>query len=382
MQLTDLEIAAGTIWGGTRVRLPRTSLSAREALESVMLDAMQDRRCVVSFSGGRDSSAVLAVATHVARREGLPDPVPLTKRYPGVAEADETEWQELVIGHLGLDDWEIVDFTDELDLLGDVATGVLRRHGLLWPPNAYLHQPLFERCRGSVLMTGYDGDRLFDGWRYRSVVPTIGRRRPARRDLRALASRFAPTAGLVRRTTRRTETNLWLTDAALHAAGREEVSDRREPLDWSRRLSWLAGRRQMAVVKESLSLIGGEVDVRVVHPLVEPLTLAGLARTGRHRGWANRTAALRELLADLLPDALLSRRTKAAFGDVIVRDRTRRFARGWSGRGVALVNPEALRGEWLSPSPVFASMTALHAAWLQEFEEPGQTRTTHGLPHG
>jgi len=364
--LTDLEIASGTIMGGHIATLPRTSMGARESLEAVILEAMRDRRCVVSFSGGRDSSTVLALATHVARREGLPDPVPLTKRYPGVKEADETEWQELVIGHLGLADWEVVEFTDELDLVGDVATGVLRRHGLLWPPNAYLHQPLFERCRGSVLMTGYDGDRLFDSWRYRAVVPSLGRRRPARKDVRILASRFLPTAVAVHRTAKRTQDNLWLTDEALRDSAIAAVSDRREPLNWTRRMGWLAGRRQTRTVKHSLTVLGGAVDVRVLHPLVEPLALAGLACTGGHRGWPDRTTALRQLVGDLLPDALLARRTKAVFGGAILGEATHDFADAWSGTGVRLVDPEALRAEWLSPSPVFAALTALHAAWLAD----------------
>ncbi|MCA1711240.1 MAG: hypothetical protein LC789_06190 [Actinobacteria bacterium] len=366
MQLTDLEIASGTVVGGSVAQLPETRLDARAALEQVLLTAMSERRAVVSFSGGRDSSTVLALATHVARREGLPDPVPLTKRYPGVPEADEQEWQELVIGHLQLRDWEIVEFTDELDLVGDVATTGLRRHGLLWPPNAYLHVPLFERCRGSVLMTGYDGDRLFDGWRYRGVVPHLGRRRPTAKDARALASRFAPTGLVVRRTARRDESNVWLTDEALQQATHDAVSDRREPLDWRRRLGWLAGRRQVTAVTGSLAALAGDCEVQVLHPLMDPLTLAGLARTAGRRGWPHRTTALRELFDDLLPDSILSRRTKAVFGGAIVGEATRSFAEAWSGLGVPMADPAALRAEWLSPSPVFTSMTALHAAWLAD----------------
>ena len=54
-----------------------------------MLRALRRPPCLVSFSGGLDSSALLAVATAVARREGLDDPVPATLVVPGSPESDE-----------------------------------------------------------------------------------------------------------------------------------------------------------------------------------------------------------------------------------------------------------------------------------------------------
>lgn len=366
MLLTDLDVATGKVLGGGRVRLPTADLEARPALEQTILAAMLQRRPVVSFSGGRDSSLVLALATHVARREGLPDPVPMTKRYPGVAEADEREWQELVVRHLGLTDWEVVEIRGELDLLGEVATATLRRHGVLWPPNAYLHVPLFERCRGSVLMTGYDGDRLLDDWRYRAVIPSLGKRRPTGSDLRHLSPRFAPSPLIRTRAARRHEMNWWLTDDGLDLAARAEVSERREPLSWRRRLEWFAGRRQTAATIDALVVLSADFDVRTLHPLIEPPVLAGFARTGGHRGWRNRTEALQALATDLLPEVLLTRRTKAIFDQALIGEPTRRFARDWSGRPIRFAESEALRQEWLSPSPVFQSITALHTAWITD----------------
>jgi asparagine synthase (glutamine-hydrolysing) len=120
------------------------------------------------------------------------------------------------------------------------------------------------------------------------------------------------------------------------------------------------------VVRESFATLGEAFDVRVLHPLLEPLVLAGLSNTGGRRGWPDRTSALRQLVGDLLPEAVVARRSKAAFTEALVGERMRTFARQWSGDGVALVDPEALRHEWLSPSPVFQSMTALHAAWIHD----------------
>ncbi len=80
--LTQLEIASGLVLGTTPpTPLPSAAVGARQALELAVRPALERAPCLVSFSGGRDSSAVLAVATRVARRHGLPPPVPATNRF-------------------------------------------------------------------------------------------------------------------------------------------------------------------------------------------------------------------------------------------------------------------------------------------------------------
>src|SRR5262249_43004262 len=127
--LSPLEVAAG-------FPLPRnadalgpvpTKLEPRAALAQSMVEPLSRPPCVVSFSGGRDSSLILALATDVARREGLPPPVPLTVRPRGDADAEEHEWQERVVRHLGLDDWERVAIGEELDCIGPEARKILLR---------------------------------------------------------------------------------------------------------------------------------------------------------------------------------------------------------------------------------------------------------------
>src|SRR5699024_7618158 len=116
--------------------------------------------CGIAFSGGRDSSAVLAVATHVARRDGLPEPVPITRVFADVPESEEGEWQELVIRHLGLTEWQRLHLTDELDLLGPLARPNLERYGVVWPPTVHGDIPLMEVVRGGALLDGEGGDEV------------------------------------------------------------------------------------------------------------------------------------------------------------------------------------------------------------------------------
>ncbi|HET8757872.1 MAG TPA: asparagine synthase-related protein, partial [Solirubrobacteraceae bacterium] len=193
--LTPLELALGVVIG-TDPPAERTPAAPRDplsALEAAVLPALRRPPCLVSFSGGRDSSAVLAVAARVARREGLADPVPVTIRALGAPAADEARWQELVVAHLGLDDWSRLTFADELDVVGPVAAGVLRRHGLLWPFNAHFHVPMLDAARGGALLTGIGGDELFGAATSPRAAAVLGARvRPVARDVRRVALYLAP----------------------------------------------------------------------------------------------------------------------------------------------------------------------------------------------
>ena len=160
--MRPLEIAACVVTGHDGTLAPSASgeRDPRRALELVVLEALQRPPCGVAFSGGRDSSAVLAVAVHVARREGLAEPIPITKVFPDVPTTEEQSWQERVIDHLGLDDWQRVVIHDELDLLGPLATANLVDHGVVWPPTIHGDRPVVDRVRGGSLIDGEGGDEV------------------------------------------------------------------------------------------------------------------------------------------------------------------------------------------------------------------------------
>src|SRR5262245_27960985 len=137
--VSPLEVAAGIPLPSRAesMALPHTGLAPRAALGLALMPALRRPPCVVSFSGGCDSSLVLAAATETARREGLPLPIPITVRVAGDAESDERWWQELVIRHLALPDWTRVEVGDDLDCIGPLAQSVLLRHGVLSPANVH-----------------------------------------------------------------------------------------------------------------------------------------------------------------------------------------------------------------------------------------------------
>lgn len=377
--LTGVELASGILLGagrGSVARLPaaRSGETPLEALERACLPALERGPCLVSFSGGRDSSVVLAAAVHAARREGLPLPVPATNRFPRAEQADERSWQELVVRHLGLTDWLRTDYTDELDVVGPVATGVLRRHGLLWPFNAHFHAPLLEAARGGSLLTGIGGDEVFGSsrWARATAVLTL-HDVPRPRDAARIALLASPR--YVRRTllARRFPAAFpWLTPDALRELARGWGADAAsEPARLGRRIEWLHGRRWLQFGIGSLELLATDAGATIAHPLLSLEFGAGLAAAAGRHGFDDRSAAMRALFGEILPPELVSRTTKACFDSAFWTDRSRELVQAWDGQGLdpsvvdpSMVDREALRAVWSEPEPDAHTYLLLQAAWL------------------
>jgi asparagine synthetase B (glutamine-hydrolysing) len=372
-RLTPLEVACGAVLDGEQRRPPRPVGSRSEepvaALECALLPALLRPPCLVSFSGGRDSSAVLAAATRLARREGLPMPIPATNRFVDAEKSDETEWQEAVIHWLGLTDWIRLELTDELDVVGPVATGVLERHGLLWPSNAHFHVPLFELAEGGSLLTGVGGDEVLGPSRWARVNDVLyGRARPAPRDVLRVAFALAPPR--IRRVV--VERRLppgwpWLRPHARRAVTRAlAAAQAGEPLRWEKRLHWLRGSRYLEVGLVSLGLLGADSDVEVVHPLLDSEFIKALGRLPRARRFPDRTSAMRLLFKGLLPEQILARPGKAQFNGAFFAGHSRELFARWQGEGVdsELVDLDSLRESWSSEEPDAASGLLLQSVWL------------------
>ncbi|MBJ7328670.1 MAG: hypothetical protein JHC95_02165 [Solirubrobacteraceae bacterium] len=341
------------------------------ALEAALLRLMDRPPVYVAFSGGRDSSVLLAAATRVARREGLPDPVPLTQRFPGVPEADETAWQERVIGHLGLTEWELFESGAELDLVGEVAAGVLRAHGLRYPPASHAHIPMYEHASGGTLVMGDGGDQVFGGWRRVAVGEVLHRRRrPRPRDLAVIANAAAPRPLRVIAETRRSPTPApWLADWVLREWAHHQGEARAaEPATWPAFLRWTRRERPTVLMLETWELLARERGTAHATPFWDPVFLRSLGAWGGRFGRGSRTRLMRGLFADLLPDDVLARASKARFSRAYFDVPTRRFAEAWDGEipGADAVDRDQLRMHWLSGNPWTTSATLLQAAWLQQ----------------
>ena len=284
--LTRLEVAASVVFGrGDEVHVGRTRAeSPAAALEETLLEALSRPPCGVSFSGGRDSSLLLALAAGVARREQLPEPIPITARYPGIDEASEDEWQQQVIKHLQISDWVRLAFDDEGDLVGQFARPLLRR-GIPYPYNLHLHVPLVREVRGGSLVTGVGGDEAF-GPVPRALAVLARRVRPRRGDALRLVGAVAPRR--VKRALLRREPRLefpWLSEEAnreLAAAWIEEQL--RYPFRWDESLrEWRRARYTPACDEEAL---GSRRRRGRQGPT--PIYRRELRRRARAEGWLHR----------------------------------------------------------------------------------------------
>jgi asparagine synthase (glutamine-hydrolysing) len=389
--LSPLELATGLVVGtawpkpatarrfGHAPWLSRTTLGSADAgadvsaraalLAAVRAPLAAGGPCLVSFSGGMDSSLVLAAAARVAREEGLAPPVPITWRIPDAPRAAESGWQDAVVRELGLSDWIRLEATDDLDWVGPVALDVLRRHGVLFPANLHMHDPLLARARGGALLTGVGGDQLFGLWRWATAAAVRSGRVPLRPSSALAVARSRAPETVRRRVAARRSTpdRLWLRPDVAALTARVAAAERAsEPADWTERVAWQVSRRHLALGLRGLALLGHDHDAAVIHPLLEPGVVAAVAAGGGRHGFSRRSEAVATLFGDLLPRALHARRSKATFGEVFTRGPTRAMAATWDGGGVdtALVDPACLRAQWTG-DPATTSHALASALLLQ-----------------
>jgi len=366
-----LEVAGGWLHGFDVEPLPSVSgEGARQVLDRILVRCLQQPPCVIAFSGGRDSSALLAAAVAVAHREGLPLPVTVTLTYPGVPEADEASWQHQVLDHLGVRDRVEITVHDEHDQLGPIAAPLLRRHGLLWPPNLAPTWRLMDQARGGTLIIGECGDEVFGIKRITPLRRILGSRGRCDRRLYPIAAQSLAPAPVRRRAILRSPhryQRTWLRNPVKALLERRDAEDEVAFPLHAGRSSWqYTHRRAISLSFETHRALGRDIGVDYVAPFAEPDFVAAVAHDGGFWGWSGRTAAMTHLFGDLLPNTVLQRMSKATFERAVFTERGREFARQWNGAGVdpELVDPEVLRDIWLSDRPDGGTMVLMQQAWL------------------
>lgn len=370
LDLEPLEIACGTVLGNVDsvAPLPRGGASsARQAMETCLLEALVRPPCVVSFSGGRDSSALLSLAAHIARREQLPLPIAVSLRFPGDPDADETQWQELVISHLSIADWmQVVVEPSAYDLAGPSARAALQRHGLLFPANAFFVAEMAALATGGSHVTGNGGDEMFDTPAPHFVQAMFLRSRPRRSDVKhALTHRHRTRT----QSSRLMQDAPWLTPDAQHEAGQRLAStiNSRSVL-WSRSVrQWVADRYYYHSVRSRV-MIADDYDAQAVDPFYDRRVMTAIAAEAGSAGYRSRTDAMQRLFGDVLPRAVIERATKATFTRTAFGDHFRGFVNAWDGTGLdeSLVVPELLAAEWSQPLPNFRTALLLHQLLIQD----------------
>lgn len=388
--LSPLEEAWGIALGRQPGVGPLTaddSSSSQDAFEAEVLVALLRPPCLVAFSGGRDSSTVLATAVSVARRHGLPLPIPITHVFPEVEDSEESEWQERVVRHLGPTEWVRLTWTDELDTIGPFAQRSITQLGVASPSNLHFLLPFLDAARGGSLLTGVGGDEIFSlvG---RTVAARVlyrtHRLRP--REIPGFLANLAPRTMRTQRIRRGLELSYpWIRTAPMaHIAGALADWISSTPIRFDEAAThWWYPSRVLQIASEYSSLLAASVDVALVQPFSAAHYIAALAGEYGKAGPGGRHRALTGLCGDLLPPEVLSRTSKAGFDGAFNTSISRTFAAAWDGTGLdeTIVDAVALQAEWLAASPDPHSLVLLQRLWLQHQKvvaTPGR-RPTAGL---
>lgn len=346
-----------------------TPSSPWDALLECFVEILQRPPVLLAFSGGRDSSLLLAAAMACARDHGLPAPIPITYRNLGAPGMQEDAWQELAIERFAVADWERVEGLSELDFLGTIAREALIRHGARYTPNAHFLIPLARRAKGGTLVVGLGGDELLAGWRWTERAGVLSRRAPLRpSSLGTLLLGSAPAAMRRMLFDRRVEAldSPWLTPGAKRLLGHWAGELEDQPTHWVRFIPWSLERRRLTLTVQTLMSLTREEGAQLRLPLLEPGFLRALADAGGRHGWSGRTAAMRAIADGHLPPETIERRSKAHFDEVYWGPESRAFATSWSGElpRPDLVDAERLRAEWLSERPRARAALLMQASWL------------------
>jgi len=316
----------------------------------------------------------------VARREGLVEPIPVTRRFPGMARATETDWQEMVIRHLGISEWHRVTIDDELDLVGPLASRHLLEHGVLWPPTIHGDIPLTAEFAGGHVLDGEGGDEVL-GVEAHRIAPVRALARSPRhaslRRLRSAAGAVLPPSVRRQRALLRYRSShvTWLrADAQQELVDAVVEVEVGQPLSYERSVHHVPRRRTQSVLRRNRRALAQQRRSDIQSPLLHPDFVAALGRDGGFLGRGDRTAVIRSIANDLLPDALLSRTSKAIFNQAFLGPHAREFARHWDGSGVdhSIVDAEELRRIWQSERGHAMTSALLQAAWLSH-QSPSQS---------
>ena len=201
---------------------------------------------------------------------------------------------------------------------------------------------------------------MLGGWPWVRVGSVLGgRARPEPRDLLRLgaggdawpiAAWF--TGGVISR--RPAATWLRPSERGAYIARGSRAID--EPPRWNARVAALT-KRYLAVAFASLQALADDTGTLILHRFLDTGFLARLRAPAGRRGWGDRTATTTALFGELLPREILTRASKATFDDISWSEPSRDFARNWNGGGVdeGLVDPDALRAEWLKHTPHFGA---------------------------
>jgi hypothetical protein len=139
-------------------------------------------------------------------------------------------------------------------------------------------------------------------------------------------------------------------------------------------LEWWRRSRYLNHGQRSLQLLAEDHDVQFLAPFSEDRVLRALAIELGRTGFTSRSSAMDRLFGELLPTAIVERRSKATFLSPMVGPLTRAFAEVAEPDAVVSdewVDTVALRSAWREEQVDVRSLPALQLCWLAQ-HRPGE----------
>lgn len=368
------EIAFGHGVGFHHATRERCAAARREPDPPSPLEALVDAcsvaigpRTFVEFSGGVDSSLVLAAACEAARRSGRQPPQPITLRY-AAASTDEREYQERVIDWLQLSDWTILSVDDELDLIGPASRHDLQTLGLCHAPRvpgrSWWLEPLAKTSApGATVLNGEGGDEVLGG-SPRAALHAVTRAVRTGRHRRQAAAIIRHKATRSRRSN--TVHPPWLNARGRAAHTRALRAGAGRSASMSNFLLSYRSANSLVATQHRMAEQARRYGFATRSPLLDHRFLAALHAHVPERDRINRSLLVREHFGGLLPPAVEQRTSKVYFGSAVFNAATRDFAQRWDGRTgvpIDLVDPEVVRTAWMSGNDARSALM-LQSAWL------------------
>ena len=314
-----MEVAWGTIFGHLGTLPPATDPTARRraGARAWSCGRCAGRRAASPSPAAGTRRSVLAVATHVARREGLPDPVPVTRVFPDVPRVRRaTSGRRPSSATSGCATGSASTIHDELDVVGPLATGIAcastascgRRRSRVTCRSSTL-------VRGGSMIDGEGGDEVLGSAAHR-VAPLArvarGRRVRCAGAAHRAGARCAAPSPVRARLLRRQWSDRRL--PWLRAGGRDVVARRARPL-MTRRASRCRSRPASVIVPRRRTQVLGRPEPRradrAVRRAVHEPPAAPRRRAGaRARGRVPRSAAIARRAAAAGPRPAPGRRPR------------------------------------------------------------------------
>lgn len=374
--ITDYETAVGHVFG-LEPSVPRATPSSRTPLD-VLGDVLEPHLaagpCLIWQTGDDGGALGLVAAVRRARREGLPDPIPLTLvTQPG---AGDDPHVQAVVDATGLREWARVDATEGLDLLGPDARAALLRHGLRYPSIGHVVAPAARAAAGGTVVDCHGLREVWDFWRGTAARRVLAGMRRDRRALAASVLAFTPKS--VRRRAVAPHARAFVPDHVTPPVGEwlyerfveEQLS---MPLSASGAVRELHQRRCLWETARTFTSVGADHGATVVHFFMEPAVVGALAGVAGRFGWPTPAALVTQLAPELPARSTPPPRTPRE--PFWAGPESTEFIDAWDGSGLdeTLVYPERVRAAWRRKDARAGLL--LQAAWLAS---AGATRERSG----